>query len=174
MRVLPLLLLAACGAAAPAPAAPAIANTTPKTATPPHELVATLERQACYGWCPIYKLAIYRDGEVEYHGEQFVKVRGDAKGHLSADQLAALERLFEDAHYFTLADSYEHEDVTDNPTTITSYHQGARSKEIKHYHGDRKAPEALSTLEDGIDHAVGIEQWIGTQDEREAHARDWH
>jgi hypothetical protein len=168
------LLLAACGPAAVPPAAPAIANTTPTAATPPHELVATLERQACYGWCPIYKIAIYRDGAVEYHGEEFVKVRGDAKGHVTDAQLADLDRFFAEAQYFTLADSYEHEDVTDNPYAITSYHQGARSKEIKHYYGDDHAPTSLTSLESQIDHLVSIEQWIGTEDEREKHAREWH
>ena len=58
------VLAAACSLAAPAP--------TPDYAS----LVITLERTACFGTCPIYKLTVYGDGRVEYEGERFVTVTG--------------------------------------------------------------------------------------------------
>ncbi|HEY1813715.1 MAG TPA: DUF6438 domain-containing protein [Kofleriaceae bacterium] len=138
------------------------------------EVMATLERQGCYGWCPIYKITIHRDGRVEYHGEEFVKVRGDAAGHLTPAQLADLDRAFDKAGYFSLADKYTEYDVTDNPTAITSYARDGLTKTITHYFGDEKAPKGLYDLETTIDTIVGTDRWIGTEAEREQHARDWH
>ncbi len=140
----------------------------------PHELVATLARASCYGVCPVYKLAIYRDGVVEYTGEQYVELRGPAIGHITAAQLAMLDRMFADARYFERADHYTTEEMTDMPSATTTYQLGARAKRIEHYYGDPSAPRALENLEDGIDRLVGIERWIGTEDVREQHAREWN
>jgi hypothetical protein len=145
-----------------APSAPAMA-----------EVVATFERQGCYGWCPIYTLSIHADGRVDYHGERFVKVRGDAHARLTAAQLAELDRAFAKADYFALANEYTGYDMTDMPTSITSYTHGGRTKSITHYHGDQKAPQALYDLEDSIDRIVEVTRWIGTKEERKTNARDW-
>jgi hypothetical protein len=163
-----LLVLAACEQVQPAP------RPTPQVAPRPHELVATLERTTCYGTCPAYRLAVYRDGVVQYTGEHYVEVQGAAIGHLSQGQLAALDQLFADTRYFDLQDKYMSYDITDLATAVTSYQVGARAKQVDHYHGDASAPPALEQLEAGIDRIVGTERWIGTPDQREAHARDWY
>ena len=170
-----LVALAACATHGPGapPAAPPIANTAPADKPPPHVLVASLERTACYGWCPIYKIAIYRDGTLEYHGERFVKQRGDATSRVSQAQIAALDELFAHAHYFELDDKYTAYDVTDAPSEITSYRLGTQQKTVEHYDGDTKAPAILGKIEDGIDKIVGIDTWIGTEAEREQHQSEW-
>lgn len=163
------LVLAACGGHKPGggDTSTPIGNTgDPGGTIGPHEVIATLERTACFGSCPIYKVTVYRDGTVEYHGEQFVKVHGDASGQIGPADVTQLEQLFTDAHYFDLKDAYTDYDVTDNPSAKTSYSAGGKTKTIDHYYGDRDAPGVLATIEDGIDHIVHIEQWIGTEDER--------
>jgi hypothetical protein len=139
----------------------------------PDVIIASLERTACYGTCPIYKVSIHADGRVEYHGERFVKRRGDATGQLTAAQLDALRNAFVRADYFKLAASYDHPQVTDAPGAITSYTDGGRTKSVPHNYGDETAPHALVELETKIDTLVGIEQWIGTDKEREAHRSEW-
>jgi hypothetical protein len=161
-----LLVLAACERASGQPSPPA----EPAVAPAPHELVATLARGACYGWCPVYELSIYRDGVVEYTGEHYVELVGPAIGHIGAAQLAQLDRLFADARYFDLADRYTSYDMTDMPSVTTTYQLGARAKRIEHYYGDTSAPHALDKLEDNIDQLVGIERWIGSPQAREEHA----
>jgi uncharacterized protein DUF6438 len=137
--------------------------------TPPgrHEQLATLERTACFGTCPVYKIAIFGDGAVEYEGERFVKTQGHATGHIGAEQLAQLRKLFQDNGYLQLENSYEKQDVTDLPSVFTSYTPGqGQTKSIRHYLGDRSAPKALTEVEEGIDRIVHVEQWIGTEEER--------
>jgi hypothetical protein len=155
VRAIWLLALAACEQASSATPRPALA------APPPHELAVTLERTICYGTCPAYRLAIYRDGVVQFTGEQYVEVSGTALGHVTQADLAALDRAFADARYFELADRYTSYDATDAPSTTTSYQLGARAKQIEHYHGDEHAPAALGELENAIDRIVGSERWIG-------------
>jgi hypothetical protein len=116
---------------------------------------------------------VYRDGVVDYAGEAFVKHKGAMTGHVGPDVIAAIDQLFHDAHYFELADAYTHEDATDSPTVTTSYRDGGRVKTIPHYYGDMHAPEVLATVEDGLDRLVHVEQWIGTDKERELNADKW-
>jgi hypothetical protein len=132
----------------------------------PHELVATLQRTICFGWCPAYTVSIYRDGVIEYNGTDYVKTKGQATGVLSQDKVDAIDKLFATAHYFDFKDSYTHYEVTDNPSTTTSWHHGGKVKTIEHYHGDRHAPQPLTQLEEDLDKLIGIERWIGTSDER--------
>jgi hypothetical protein len=154
------IALAACATSA----AP-VANVAPPGS---HEVIATIARGGCYGTCPIYKLTVYRDGTVEYTGDNFVKVKGPARGRVGPEVIAAIDRLFHDAHYFELADAYTERDRTDNPTTITEYRDGGRTKTITHYRGDDHTPEILTNVEDALDALVHVEQFIGTETERDA------
>jgi Domain of unknown function (DUF6438) len=159
------VLAAACSSAPPPSAPPANRGGTPAGA---HTPLATLERTACFGWCPVYKLTIFRDGVVEYDGDDYVKTRGHAVGHLPPETLDALDRLFLSNHYLDLAPAYEDYDVTDLPSTNTSYTPaGGATKAVRHYHGDHDAPAALTTVEDAVDRLVHVEQWIGSEAERE-------
>jgi hypothetical protein len=164
------LAAAACGGA-PAPAPPS--NSAPRPAASAHEPVATLERTECYGWCPAYKITIYRDGVVDYVGTRFVKLVGEARGQLTTAQLAQLDQLFEQTGYLHFKDRYVKTTVTDMPSANTSYAPpGEPAKSVQHYDGDRSAPKELAQVEDGIDQIVRIEQWIGTTDERRGLGRN--
>jgi hypothetical protein len=128
---------------------------------------------ACYGYCPIYKVSIHADGRVAYHGERFVKRKGDATGQLTAAQLASVRAAFVRIDYFKLAASYDHPQITDAPGAITSFTDGGHTKTVPHNQGDGTAPAELGKLEDQIDQIVGVAQWIGTDKEREAHRSEW-
>ena len=154
----------------PAPAAPAaptpgvISNTAPM-AKPTHEELATIERDGCYGWCPVYKLTVFRDGTVEYTGERFVKTTGVATWTLTQTEVAAIDALFAETHYGELLDKYLSYDVTDGPPTTR--------------HAQRRGPQGTNTTaaisrrpgararRGGLDKLVHIEKHIGTEAERE-------
>lgn len=151
------LLAAACGAAALEP-----------TPTPDYaRLVITLERTACFGACPIYKLTIYGDGRVEYEGERFVDVTGKQSSTISADQVRELVDALEQADYFNLKDDYT-VPVSDLPTTRTSVTLDGKTKSISNYgscffdmEGVEKAPQALCDFETKIDAVTNSAQWVG-------------
>jgi Domain of unknown function (DUF6438) len=168
-RALVLVIVAACDAGAkPAPPPPA------PTPAPPHHkgehlLLASIDRGGCYGTCPIYTFTVYRDGAFEYFGKDFVVKKDNVSGTLTDQQLDALDKLFTDNQYLSLADSYEHYDVTDASSVTTSYRPpgATKTKTIAHYHGDLHAPAALDTVEQKFDENVQISRWIGTPAERE-------
>jgi len=123
--------------------------------------MVSLERTACYGRCPIYKVTVLRDGTVLWEGERFVKVTGKARGKLDDKALAALADAFKAADFFALKDKYESYDITDHPSAVVAFDDGKRKKTVRHYHGDRSAPKAVYELEDAVDRIVGTAKWVG-------------
>jgi Domain of unknown function (DUF6438) len=136
----------------------------PTSATPTEitfsDLVIALERTACRGTCPIYKLTIEGNGTVIYEGQDFVKVKGRQTASLSSAQIQDLVSAFEQANFFMLTD-YTHEDTTDSPSAITSITLNGKTKTVNHYYGDNSAPQALFDLESKIDEITNSKQWTG-------------
>ena len=101
------LALSACSAPAPvAPTPPPPAETAVDAAPPTQPtpdagvpekpalespVLASLERTACFGFCPVYTVTVHADGSVDYHGERFVVTQGDQSGQLTAEQMTALQ-----------------------------------------------------------------------------------
>jgi hypothetical protein len=125
------------------------------------DLVITMERTACHGTCPIYKLTIEGNGTVIYEGQDFVQVKGKQTASLSPAQIQELVSAFEQAKFFTLSD-YTHEDTTDSPSTVTSITLTGKTKTVNHYYGDNTAPQALFDLESKIDEITNSKQWTGS------------
>jgi hypothetical protein len=126
----------------------------------PEIIVITLERTACFGACPVYSLKISGEGEVVFEGQKFVKVPGVQKTTISAGAVSQLAKEFENAGYFAFNDSYTKYNITDMPSANTSITIGSRTKSVKHYLGDRSAPEQLTKLENRIDETTNSAQWI--------------
>jgi hypothetical protein len=124
-------------------------------------VLASLQRTACLGRCPMYAVTVLRDGSVHWEGKRFVKVVGKAVAKLTPATIAKLVDAFKRADYFALQDRYVRYDVTDHPSALTSFDDGTRKKTIAHYHGDRSAPQSLDVLEEEIDEIVGTGRWIG-------------
>ncbi|MDB6147540.1 MAG: hypothetical protein JWO45_1204 [Spartobacteria bacterium] len=125
----------------------------------------TLERTACYGTCPVYKVTLQSDGTVTYDGKEFVKEVGKRSGKISKEQFQQLVAQIQKTDFFNLEDEYRTRKnadgsvtaVTDLPTCITTVKSGARSKIVKNYFG---GPESLKTLEDLIDKISGSALWV--------------
>lgn len=125
----------------------------------------TLERTACFGFCPMYKLTVYGNGKVVYEGNRFVKVTGIQTTTISQTAVRSLIAEFQKINYFKLQDTYigGH---TDAPSAITSLMMGKRQKTVNHYLASPNAPAQLTELEKKIDAVVNSQQWIGTDAER--------
>lgn len=134
----------------------------------PADTLITLERTACFGSCPDYKITVLADGTVVFEGRQFVKKTGTAESVVPGEQLSGLLAKFEEIRFFNLKDQYItfldgcESEVTDHPSAITSIRTNGKTKTVNHYYGCR-GPEVLAKLEkleQAIDNAVNSSQWI--------------
>ena len=146
--------------------------------TLPRDVAITLERTACFGPCPTYKVTI-ENRTVVFEGYENVRVKGEAKDQISVETLRALVSEFDKISYFSLRDTYlGPEDgcpgeATDMPSANTSFRVNGRRKSVSHYLGCSGSelvftvyPPELANLEDRIDELVGTEKWIGAPGDR--------
>jgi hypothetical protein len=144
----------------------------------PKQVVVALERTACLGSCPVYRITITGNGEVEYEGKDLVKVVGIRKGNLRQEEVLKLVnellrvRFFDAAGEYVVRDAIHSHDgkltlgsivTTDGPSAIVRMRIGKHEKRVRLY--DNYPPE-LGAIPDLIDRAVNIEQWIGSYCER--------
>lgn len=127
-------------------------------------VILTLERTACFGACPMYKLTVYGNGKVVYEGKRFVKVTGTHTTTISQSAVRKLVAEFQRLQYFQLPDSYTG-GHTDAPSAITSLSMGKQQKTVNHYLASPNAPAKLTALENKIDVVVNSNQWIGKASE---------
>lgn len=128
----------------------------------------TLERTACFGTCPMYKVTITSDGTVTFNGVRFTKTTGMAKGKITAEDFRQLVSEFENIDYFSLPDSYAPgtpvcpQRITDMPSANTSIRLKGKTKSVAHYYGcgDKGALAQLTALEKKIDDVAGTQKWI--------------
>jgi acetamidase/formamidase len=128
----------------------------------------TLERTACFGACPIYKVSIASNGAVNFEGRRFVKTVGAARGQITPQAFRKLVEEFQTINYFSLPDRYTPGTadcprmVTDMPGANTALQLNGRMKTVAHYYGcgDAGALAALTVLERKIDEVAGTEKWI--------------
>lgn len=130
--------------------------------------VITLERTACFGSCPVYKVKIFADGKVVYEGKKFVKRKGKIQARITKAEVQRLVSEFNNLNYLNLEDEYNPggpncpEGWTDHPSAITSLEWQGKKKTIRHYHGCKGAPvlDQLTALEDKIDEIAKTKRWL--------------
>ena len=116
---------------------------TKKTNTSEIELIIFLQRTACFGTCPIYKIEIFSDGSGIYTGTRFVENIGITKFSLSETQLNLILTKAEAIGFTNMKEEYS-EPISDLSTTFIQI----KDKEIRDYTG---APKTLKNLESLID-----------------------
>lgn len=137
------------------------------------DVVVTLERTACLGFCPDYKVTIQGDGRVQFttdtapdsshrpisrwHG---VLLPGTHEAKVAPDAVAALVRQFEAADFWHLKHTYRRKSI-DDPTYIVSLRVGERTKTVVDHAGTEVGmPQTVSDLENTIDRIAGTDRWI--------------
>lgn len=127
----------------------------------------TLERTACFGSCPVYRIAVSPGGMVTFEGRANVRHPGTASAQIPPDTVEALLRELEQAGYFTFAHRYALSEPTcrrhstDSPTAISSATYKGRSQRIEHDYGCGGVPGALTVMEKRIDEVLGSGRWTG-------------
>ena len=107
------------------------------------ELIISLQRTACFGTCPIYKIEIFSDGSGIYTGTRFVENIGVTKFSLSENQMNLILTQAEAIGFMNMKEEYS-EPISDLPTTFIQI----KDKKIRDYTG---APKTLKKLESLID-----------------------
>ncbi len=128
----------------------------------------TLERGACFGTCPIYKVTLASDGAVTFEGYNFVKTKGTATARIRPEDFNQLVSEFEKIRYFSLDDRYEPGTpscgaaATDMPNVRSSIQLKGKTKSISHYQGcfSSEVVRTLFALDRKIDEIAGTEKWI--------------
>jgi hypothetical protein len=137
-------------------------------------LVISLRRTACFGTCPAYRVEIRNDGQVTYHGNDFVLVTGTHRWHVLPAAVTNLMELVRRADFFKL-DGYYRLNASDLPTYITRVSVGNKDKFVLNYGGSGMGGAAASTsfggpspnmpsvvteIENAIDQAADDASWI--------------
>ena len=107
------------------------------------EIIISLQRTACFGTCPIYKIEIFSDGSGIYTGTRFVENIGITKFSLSETQMNLILTKAKAIGFTNMKAEYS-EPISDLPTTFIQI----KDKKIKNYTG---APKTLKNLENLID-----------------------
>lgn len=120
------------------------------------DVVITLERTPCFGFCPSYFVTVHGNGTVVYEGGDFVEVKGAQRSEIPQEGVQELVDEFYEIGFFSLRDRYEAQ-VTDLPSQTTSITVDGTTKTVYRYGFE---PERLAMLEDKIDEIAGTEKWV--------------
>ena len=108
-RLILIIVLLACGSSEE--------STDVKIKKGKKELIISLERTACYGTCPIYKMEVFSDGSAFYHGERFVEKEGNYEFTVSKETMDYILKKADEISFFQMEDKYT-ANVSDLPKTI--------------------------------------------------------
>jgi hypothetical protein len=139
----------------------------PATQTVPDDTTITLQRGNCEGGCPVYRVIIFSDGDVIWHGQDHVAKSGLILSHIEPNQIRALLAGFEAVDYFQLQHIYAYGEKgcpradIGKVMTRTTLVTGGRSQTMAHYAGCAgPVPDQLSAIEKKIDQTVNTNRWI--------------
>ena len=110
------------------------------------KIIISLEKTACFGRCPVFKVIIYDNGEALYNGQKFVKKVGEHDLKVSKREIDKILSKAKKIGFNNLKNEYS-ERITDLPTTYIMIN----NKKIKDYYG---APSKLKDLEKMIENIV--------------------
>ena len=145
---LAVLFTLSCKSTKETASASSAAETSIKSATQTEpQMLATIERTACYGRCPMYKATFMDNGEVKYVGKGFVDKIGTYKTLISTEDVLLIKKNITEYNYFGL-DSLYPTPITDFPSSITEVNlNGNRKKVINR----RNPPSNLKAFEKFLD-----------------------
>ena len=126
-------------------------------------ILVSMERTPCFGTCPWYKVQIFNDGNVLYHGKKFVERTGWFESRLSKEKLEQLNSSIIQLNAETLQNEYVNPHVADLPSTITTIIADGKEKTIKN--GYDNPPASLVNFEKLIDHLIMDLTWYEVEPE---------
>jgi hypothetical protein len=122
-----------------------------------------LARSGCFGSCPDYRVDIYGDGKVVYHGSRYVDVEGEHTYRIAPGDVAKLVDSLKAKDLWSLRDAYRAR-MTDNPTFALTIGMGGETHQLEDYVGAYAGmPRAVTDFEEEVDRAAQSDIWIHLQ-----------
>lgn len=119
-----------------------------------------LQREACYGGCPIYSVDVYGDGHVVYKGDRHVAVTGEHEYRIAQQRVAELVESLRAKDIWSLRKRYR-APITDHAPYLLTLDFGDRSHQIEDYVGTMVGmPKSVAAFENEIDEVSGATAWI--------------
>jgi hypothetical protein len=136
-----------------------------------------LERGACFGTCPDYRVSIDGDGRVRFSTAESnfpgmaaqvhrrfngtnVLWPGTHEAQISPVAVAELVGKFRAAHFMGLKPEYA-AGITDNPTYALTLRVGKTTKRVTDYVGRAVGmPASVTALEEAVDRMAGTQRWV--------------
>lgn len=143
---------------------------TSASSSPPNESLV-YEQGPCFGFCPVYRFEVQRDGKYVYIGERHTQQTGRHQGVLMAEQTAKLFSLYQSIQALSLPKRIDSAHcelyATDHSYLRLSYQRENTSWSLHHDLGchefDKR--EALLELEQQIQRILPIHRWVNPVDQ---------
>ena len=121
-------------------------------------LVISLQRTACFGQCPVYKVEIFKDGIVKYKGTAYIKKRGQHEATASMAFIKNIQQKATAIDYMALSDKYPKGDnmITDIPSTISYVRIDNEGKMVINNYD---APKELIEFERWLEKEIDSLEW---------------
>lgn len=144
---------------------------------PLSDVEITLERSACFGRCPDYRVSITGVGKVRFSTREMdfpgtaaevhrmfngnnVLWSGTHETTIESRAVATLVQRFRSAHFMGLKSDYT-AGVTDSPTYRLTLRIGNTTKQVTDYVGEWVGmPGSVSALEDNVDTVAQTARWV--------------
>lgn len=103
-----------------------------------------LKTGACFGYCPVFRLTVRQNGQVEYEGFQFAERQGLDSFQLTEPELKRLREKVKQVNLWQYPDRIQSE-VVDAPSAVLRVFQDGQIKSVT---GSIDRPAPLLELED--------------------------
>ena len=128
----------------------------------PDSVYFSLERTACFGSCPTYKVTIYQDGNAVYEGRRFAVREGRYVGQVDAATMKQLYDAADGVGFFGMDEKYDRP-VTDLPSVIIRVHANGKDKQVV---GRVGPPQGFKDLAQEAERILDGVEWTRTGDLR--------
>ena len=108
-------------------------------------MLLTLLKTPCFGDCPVYDAYIDKDGNVYYHGLEYVTEVGVRTFKITDEELKELNSILAKKDFDSFAGTYDNPEMTDLPSTFIL----DKKKEVK-IRLWKDIPDALIELQEAI------------------------
>lgn len=111
----------------------------------------SLEHAGCADDCPRFRATLFRDGRVDYFGQDNAPFAGKWTARIPVHDFALLAQLVEQQNYFVLQAQYGEPGTHFGPITTSVVRNGVRHTVIDHGYHKPEGPLSLQWVEAAIE-----------------------